>query len=292
MSFYKAFRIYKLTEPIVADIAASLTEHRFVPCAPGDKYRSGFIPAVPGGSDLIHTANGFLAFTFKQQEKILPGGAIKEMVEAKARTLSDAEDGRPIGRKERQVIRDEIIISMLPQAFTRSTITEAYIDLERGYIVVGTGSAPRAEALISQLRDALGSLRCIPLAIDNPVRNMTLWVKESTPPIGFALGEKVVLNHPKDHSNVVCKRKDLTSSEVLNHLASGMYVSSVALEWKERVSFVINEALAFTNVLFSFEVTDADNAAQQFDADFVIMTAEIRLLVDNLLSVVDKSVSK
>lgn len=293
MSWLKQFRVYKLTEAISADLSTALREVSFVPCGPNDRYHSGFVPPVPEGTDLIHSANGFVAFTFKQQEKIIPGQTVRELVEARAQQL--AAD-RPVGRKERQVLKDEVIFELLPKAFTRSTVTEAYIDTKHGLIIVGTASAPRAEALLSKLRDAIGTLRCIPVALENPARTMTTWVKESTPPHGFALGEEVSLRHPKDHSVVTCKFKDLTSTEVLNHVANHMYVTSLALCWKDRVSFVINEAFSFSKVAFSFEVTDADDsvqetAAEQFDADFVLMTAELRALIINLLPTIDNPVS-
>jgi len=287
--WFNNLRIYTLTDAIQGDVPALLAEHPFVPCGSLDPVKYGFIAPVPGGTDYIHTTNGCALICAKRQEKLLSGGVIKEMLEEKVAAISEAES-RTVGRKERSTLKDEIIFSMLPKAFTRSTLTYAYVDTTNGRIIVNAPNAKRAEDLLSKLREALGSLRCIPYLPDLGASvSMTRWVKESTAPHGFELGEEIELKSPKDGRIVRCKRQDLTASEVLNHIESGMYVSKLALIWRESISFVVDDTLGIKSVKFSDVVIDkADNNAEskavQFDNDFAVMTIELRAMLNELFS--------
>jgi recombination associated protein RdgC len=272
--WFNNLRIYTLTEAIQGDVAAKLAQFPFVPCASLDPVKYGFVPTVPNGTDYIHVVNGCTLICAKRQEKILPGSVIKEILDAKV-----AELGRPVGRKERSTLKDEIIFSLLPKAMARSTLTYAYIDTTNGRIIVNAPNAKRAEDLLSKLREALGSLKCAPYSMgSNP---MTAWVRESQAPRQFEFGEEIELKSPKDGRVVRCKRQDLTASEVLNHIESGMHVSKLALIWREHISFVVDDMLGIKSVKFSDVVVDKA-AGDTFDQDFAVMTIELRAMLNKL----------
>ena len=276
--WFNNLRIYTLTEAIQGDVAAKLAQFPFVPCASLDPVKYGFVPPVPNGTDYIHVVNGCTLICAKRQEKILPGSVIKEILDAKV-----AELGRPVGRNERSTLKDEIIFSLLPNAMARSTLTYAYIDTTNGRIIVNAPNAKRAEDLLSKLREALGSLRCIPYSVaSNP---MTKWVQEAQAPRQFEFGEEIELKSPKDGRVVRCKRQDLTASEVLNHIESGMHVSKLALVWKEAISFVVDDSMAIKSVRYADSVSDratGESKAEQFDQEFMVMTVELRAMLDAL----------
>lgn len=281
--WFNNLRIYTLTEAIRGDVHERLAEHPFVPCGSLDPMKYGFVPPVPNGTSYLHVANGCAIICAKRQEKLLPGSVVKELLDAKVTEL-----GRPVGRKERDTLKDEIIFSLLPKAMTRSSLTYAYIDTTNGRIIVNSPNAKRAEDLLSKFREALGSLKCVPYSVaSNP---MTGWVRESQAPHQFEFGEEIELQSPKDGRVVRCKRQDLTASEVLNHIESGMYVSKLALVWKEAISFVVDGSMAIKSVRYADSVADKANdrnpesKAEQFDADFVVMTLELRNMLDALTS--------
>src|SRR5690606_20440038 len=116
--------------------AEKLAEFCFNPCGSLDPMRYGFVPPMGNhGTDFVHATNGYIMFCAKKQEKLLPGGVIKEQLEGKVQAISEAES-RPVGRKERDTLKDEIIFSLLPHAFTRSTLDYAYIATQDNLIVV------------------------------------------------------------------------------------------------------------------------------------------------------------
>lgn len=292
--FFKNLRLYRLTEgwALPADeLSAKLAEHEFKPCGSLDLTRYGFVPPLGDqGTDFVHSANGFIMICAKLQEKILPGGVVNEQVALKAQEIEKAES-RTVGRKERQTIKDEVIFSLLPKAFTKSSLDYAYIDTKGGLIVVNAASGKRAEDLLSALRDALGSLRCIPLTVNNiPTQVMTHWLRDGDMPESLELGETCELQAGKDGRVIRAKNQDLSADEVRSHLDSGMFVSKVALTWNEAIHCVVDEHLAIKSLKFEDKLLEKANdrnpesKAEQFDADFVVMTLELKHFIDALVS--------
>jgi recombination associated protein RdgC len=137
--------------------------------------------------------------------------------------------------------------------------------------------------LIDDLREAVGPLSLIPLASKNqPIEVMTQWVNNGNLTQGFELGEECELRDNADISSVIrCKNQDLSATEILNHLKTGMHVSKLALNWQQRVEFVVDEKLVIKRLRFSDLVqekadeVEAEDVAQQFDVDFSIMALEL-----------------
>lgn len=292
--WFKNLRLYRLIEPWTLsedELNLKLAEFCFNPCGSLDPIRYGFEPPLGRqGSEYVHATNGYIMICAKKQEKILPSGVIKEQLEEKILAISEAES-RSVSRKERDGLKDEIIFSLLPKAFTKSSLDFAYIAPQEKLLVVNASSAKRAEDLISKLRGALGSLRTLPIAPKNiPTQVMTHWLSESQAPHQFELGEECELQAPKDGRVIRCKKQDLTASEILSHINSGMFVSKIALTWKEAIHCVIDDQLAVKRVKFEDSISEKANdrnpetKAEQFDADFAIMALELKNFIQALLA--------
>lgn len=292
--WFKNLRLYRLTEEWTLSPEAlndKLAEFCFNPCGNLDPLRYGFEPPLGRDSDqFVHAANGYIMICAKKQEKILPSGVIKEQLEEKVNAIREAES-RAVSRKERDSMKDEIIFSLLPRAFTKSSLDYAYIAVQEKLIVVNASSAKRAEDLLSKLREALGTLRCLPIAPKHlPTQVMTQWLRDSQAPHQFELGEEVELQASKDGRVVRCKKQDLTASEIRNHLDSGMHVSKIALCWKESIHCIVDDQLGIKRLKFEDVISEKANdrnpetKAEQFDADFAIMTGELKNFIAALLA--------
>jgi len=289
--WFKNLRIFKLTEPINKLHLEELIERfQFIPCGSLDPMRYGFYPPMGDGYLFTHDALDFTIMCAKLEEKILPSATINEQVEQQAKALSEAEN-RHIGRKERQTLKDEVIFSMLPKAFTKSSLDFAYIDHKEQLLIVNSSSAKRAEDFCSKLREALGSLRCIPLSPKNiATQVMTHWVQSSELPKGLELGEAIELQAGKDGRVVRCKHQDLSADEVSAHINSGMFVTKLALNWREGITFTLDDSLAIKGIKFGDSITEKSNErnpeskAEQFDADFAVMTAQLRPMINDLIT--------
>jgi recombination associated protein RdgC len=291
--WFKNLRVFRLTQTwtqTAEDLHKNLEAFQFHPCGGSDVFRYGFTSPLGKESDqLVHATNGRLMICVKRQEKILPSGVIKEQLEEKVAAI-EASEQRKLGRKEKQGLKDELIFSLLPKAFTRSRLDFAYIDPKENWIIVNSASAKRAEDVLSKLREALGSLPCIPLTSKHlPAQIMTRWLREARIDGPFEAGDECELVASKDGRVIRCKKQDLSASEIRNHLDLGMQVSKLALIWKESVEFILDDQLAIKRLKFDGSITDPENErtpetkAEQFDLDFSIMSLEVDALLKQLV---------
>jgi recombination associated protein RdgC len=283
--WFRNLQLYRLIEKFEyspESLHAALSERVFKPCAGLDNYSMGWVP--PAGREttqLAHGCNGRMMVCLRREDRILPATVVREHVEEKAEAIALAES-RPVGRKEKQQLKEEVIVDLLPRAFTRSTHMFAYIDPDEGWAVVDAGTAKKAEELLSALRETLGSLRLKPLAVNNaPASVLTGWL-ENTLPAGFELGDECELKEPVDQGGVMRgRRMDLASAEVKSHLDAGMQVSKLALEWQERIGCILCDDLGIRRLRFLDLVmqeaadVDAEDAVARFDADFALMGMEL-----------------
>ncbi|MFA9420264.1 MAG: recombination-associated protein RdgC [Gammaproteobacteria bacterium] len=284
--WFKNLQLYRFTKPFELDpetLGQQLGEHSFVPCGSQDTTRSGWVPPLGRhGSEFVHVTSGYLMICCKRQDKLLPAAVVNEALEEKVLQIEERE-ARELPGKERRSLKDEVVFSLLPKAFARSSLQYAYISPHDNLLVVNAASAKRAEEMIDDLRSALGSLSVIPLASNSqPIDVMTQWVNSAQPAPGFELGEECELRDNADISSVIrCKNQNLAAAEIVNHLKTGMHVSKLALNWQERIDFLLDDKLIIKRLRFSELVQEqadeieADDVATQFDVDFSIMALEL-----------------
>lgn len=283
--FFKNLRIYNIEFDLDAEaLNAALDAHKFIPCGNLDASRYGFVPPLGDhGVSLVHVTNGCIMICAKHQEKILPGTVIKAAVDEKVKEIK--QQGRSVGRKERQDLKDEIMFSLLPRAFVKDRLDFAYIDTRENRLIVNAASTKRAERLIHELRLAIGSLQCIPFDGINTESSLTEWVRQGYANAPFVLGEECELNSPKDGRNIKAKKEDLSSDEIRAHLAAGLKVQKAALSWGEDLTFVIDAGLGIKRLQFQDVLRERaadrkpESAAEEFDATFFIMTETLRRFI-------------
>ena len=283
--WFRNLQLYRLIEPFEytpESLHAALGERAFKPCAGLDTHSLGWVP--PAGreaAELVHAGNGRIMVCLRRGDRILAAAVVREHVEDKAEAIAAAE-ARPVGRKEKQRLRDEVLTDLLPRAFTRSTHHFAFVDPDAGWVVVDSSTAKKAEELLSTLRETLGSLRVKPLAVQNsPSLVMTRWLEKGTAP-GFDLGDECELKEPVDNGGIMRgKRIDLSGAEVKSHLDAGMQVAKLAVEWQARIGCILCDDLGIRRLRFLDLVmqeaadTEADDALARFDADFALMGMEL-----------------
>jgi recombination associated protein RdgC len=292
--WFKNLRLYRFTQPFSLthdQLADALAGHSFKPCGSLDPMRYGWVPPLGReGVEYVHSANGYMMICAKRQEKILPAAVVNEQLDERVAEISAAE-ARHVSRKERQELKDEVIFSLMPKAFTKSSLDFAYIAPREGLIVINAASAKRAEELLSALREALGSLGLIPVTPNHaPTQMMTHWLRSGELPAEFSLGEECELQGGKDGRVIRCKNQDLTADEIMGHLNSGMFVSRLALTWKEAIHCLVDDQLAVKRLKFEDSVQERasdrnpESKAEEFDADFAIMTLELSAFIEALLA--------
>lgn len=249
-------------------------------------------PLGRNGSQLTHAVAGCIMICARREQKVLPPAVIRERLTEKVGQLEETEHRR-VGRREQKELRDEIMLDLLPKAFTRSALTYAYIDSQNGWLIIDTASANRAEDLISLLRDSLGSLNLRPLEVNrSPAGVMTSWIKRGKPPGGFDIQDECELKDRTEDGGVVrCRRQNLEGSEIKTHLDAGKELVQLALEWQGRLGFLLTEEPAIKRLKFLDVIQDeaaqseAEDEATRFDLDFSLMTLELARFIPRLLDV-------
>eukprot|EP01093_Parvamoeba_rugata_P001149 TRINITY_DN11382_c0_g4_i1.p1 TRINITY_DN11382_c0_g4~~TRINITY_DN11382_c0_g4_i1.p1 ORF type:complete len:233 (+),score=22.49 TRINITY_DN11382_c0_g4_i1:34-699(+) len=206
--------------------------------------------------------------------------------------MIEAEQHRKVRRKEKDELKEEVTLEMLPRAFSKNRRCYAYLAPADGVLVVDAGSSKQAEDLASTLRKSLGSLPVRPPAVEQaPAFTFTGWLNESIDlPVSIELGTECELKDTSEDGGVVrCKGLDLQGDEIRSHLDAGMQVTKLSVTWDDNLSFVLDEELGIRRLKFGdtlqekLDDVDADDAAARFDAAFSLMTLELARLIPGLL---------
>ncbi|RUO36127.1 recombination-associated protein RdgC [Aliidiomarina shirensis] len=300
--WFKNLRVYQFTQPFAWSEEAEklLEERRFTPCSRQEPASFGWVPPV-GEEDgpLLHRVGDNLLFCAKKEEKVMPASAVNAELET-IREQFQQENARPMPRKEQQAMKEEIIHRMLPQALSRYAVTWAMIDLTNQKLMVDTSSASRAEDLTALLRSCLGSLPIKPWGAEQTAEVFfTEWLKQQSAPAPFELGlEAELRSFGEDESIVRFKQHDLTTDEVSLHLQHGKLATQVALEWDERLSFLLTDDYAVKRIRFSDVLKEQrddlnpESRAEQLDVDFALMSGELNQLIielNRIFAVSDKA---
>lgn len=152
-------------------------------------------------------------------------------------------------------------------------------------------SAKKAEDLLSTLREAVGSLPVRPVAVKvAPSATLTDWLKNQQASEGFFVLDNCELSDTHEEGGTVrCKRQDLTSDEIQNHLSAGKLVTRLSLAWSDKLSFTLDEKLTVRGLRFEdllqeqAERDGGDDALSQLDASFVLMMLTLSEFVPELL---------
>ncbi len=291
--WFKNLALFRFTSPFglsFEELETKLEERRFRPCGRTDPVSIGwFPPTAQENLPLTHVIGGFALICLKKEEKILPASVINETLSERVFEL-ETKQGRKIGKREKSELRENIVRELLPQAFSHTRKTFAYIDRPGGWLVVDGASGKKTDELTSVLRQSLGEL---PIGFPNPVERpaavMTRWLADGAPP-DIVVEQECELRADDEEGGIVrCRRQDLTAPEIQNHLAAGKEAMKLALSWDDRLGFTLDDRLNVRRLRFLDTVQekageiDTDDAMARFDADFSIMSLELSEFLPRLL---------
>lgn len=293
--WFKNLIFYRFTQPFqttAEELEERLQQKRFRSCNSQDMSSYGWVAPLGKHSDMLtHAGNGFIMVAARKEEKILPASVIKDVLEEKIE-LIELEQDRQVSSKEKKTLKDDVIMELLPKAFSRCQSTFAYIDPAKGWLIVDASSFKKAEELTSCLRECLGSLPIVNPPLKNmPSHAMTRWLAQDTPmPDRLVLGDECELREPGDEGGQVkVSRQELVGEEVEVHLQAGKQVSKMALIWHDSLSFVLGDDLVIRKLKFTDSIQEqldqvnAETAAEQFDADFALMTLTLQQMIEELM---------
>lgn len=296
--WFKNLKIYRFSKPFSIkpdELDTQLAEKAFQPCGSLQASSFGWVSPLGNESPLLHHTIGKTTMVCaRQEEKILPASVVNELLDEKLDAIQTESGRRPVG-KYKQSIKDDLILELLPKAFSKSRKTCAYIDLSNQFLIVDAASSNKAEELLQLLRQNLGSLPVVPLKTKTPPATlMTQWLKGNQQADDFLIKDECELREADDEGAIIgCRRQDLSSKEIQIHLDAGKEVTKLAINWNDQLDCILQDDLTIKRLKFSDELLEqaadqgAENAASQFDADFSLMTGELDRFIPRLIEVLD-----
>ena len=113
----------------------------------------------------------------------------------------------------------------------------------------------------------------VPLTFANdPALIMQNWIAQGNTPEWLVLLEEAELRDSQTNGVIRCKQQALDSEEILS-LVHSKFVTKLALEWEERLSFILNEDCSLKRLKFADQIREKnddilkEDYAQRFDAD-------------------------
>jgi recombination associated protein RdgC len=292
MPLFKSIVAYRIaphwTPPAEHKLEAELQRLAFQPCGPTQERSAGWLP--PRGAEfgaMVENVAGHWILKIAVEKKAVPGAAVRQELEARVKQI-EAQTGRKPGKKEKRELKEEIVHTFLPRAFSKRSTHVLWLDPEQRTLVIASGSMKAAEPLVKQLVDVMAEIKHpIPLAPINtattPATAMAEWLSTKTAPQGFTIDRDLELKHAgEDRSVVKYARHSLDLDEIGQHISEGKLPTQLALTWNDKVSFVLNEQMAIRKIDIR-DVEEAPKGEEAFDADAAIATAELGALLPELL---------
>jgi len=291
--WFKTARLYRLSAEFVLPwdmLEDLLLTQAFRPCGKSEAARVGWVsPLGREGEMLSHRLGDCVMLCLRKEQRLLPSAVINEAVQEKIAEIEEQQD-RKVYRKEKMQIKDDVVATLMPRAFTSSKVLFAYVDLKQKLLIVNSSSAAAAEELIACLRESLGSL---PLSLPDvnhaPMAIMTQWLRDQSASDHFVIDQDCELINPMEEGNVLRARsQDLSADEIKAHLDAGKQVKKLGVVWNDAVACVINADLSLSRLRFEDMImeqareTDPESAAQQFDQDFAVMSLTLAGLFASL----------
>lgn len=295
MFWFKNLMIYKLTSDIDLShdtLSKAVENDTYTPCSPNDISKFGWATPIKNSKEFVKTIGHYSLLLSHKEEKNLPSNVVKEKTEERIEALEEKE-GRKLKKTEKQSIKDDVIISLLPHAFSKHNQTAIIIDRKNKLIYVDSSSAKKSEDTLALLRKSLGSLPVVPFSFSNDLSMLlTGWVSQNTLPEWLEFTGNFELKNEQD-STLSGKNEDMTSEDILNHLINGKYVSKVSVMWENHLDFTICMDSLIKSIKYTDDLTDKnddilkEDIEQRFDADFVLMTETLDDLISRLKEAFD-----
>lgn len=245
---------------------------------------------------MVECIGGEIILAFRVDTRSVPGSAIKERVEEKCDAIEQSTGRRP-GRKQQKDLKEEALQELLPYAFTKTSVTRIWISRKGKMVIMDTTSDRRRDAVATALVRALDGLALTMLSTkEAPTTCMTHWLGTSEAPTNFSVDRNCEMRaSDSTNSKVVYKNHSLDTEDIELHMKQGKVVTKLALTWKERCSFMLDEQgnmqkIELLDVIF--EERKSAGADDPFDANVAIFTGEMLSLIPDLVDALGGTVDE
>lgn len=285
---------YELKEEV--DFTTLFQEEVLKPCPPHARFIYGWLPVFQ--DELVQEVAGSKIFCLGKEERILPRGVIKKMLEEKVQRFE--AEGKTVKRAEKAQMAEDLEFELLPKSFCVQKRLLAIIDNQANHLIINAASQNQASQLISLLRKTVPGISIEPVSCtENLALRFAEWINNpQSLPNNFQLAADCLLFSLDDEKKRVnCKGYELPAEEILTLLSQGHAAAEISLIWNERIKFTLTQDLCFKRLKsldylvdeFS-EIGQLEEEYQQRDAELTLLSGELRSLCNDLFSALEKPV--
>lgn len=305
--FFKHATIYELEgfTLSLADLEERLALRRFESMNDSDVIRVGFEHLLFDDSEtVVHTVNDCLFFKYVKATRTVPKDQLTALVD---RRVAEAEEaGKQVTREYRSNITDIAHAELLRVQPAKHLHIGAYIDTKRQLLIVNNQSDSKCEDVIVEVRKALGSFRCAPINLYmKPCDYINDWIalpadeyRIANPAWLYIDFNGTIKGRGETDKNVVTSKGNAIEEQAFD----GLSIVSCDLdknkihennEIEHVVSFTLislpnsakkrNTDLKLTKLGFFLNAEpEGDDAADYYNAELYVMTAELGMLIEDL----------
>lgn len=268
---FKNVIAYKMSENFPQITIEQIQKGIFHPCENLNMSSLGFVDCIEKTESytkdsLIYSLrDGVYLLKVKKEEKILPSSVVNDVLKEKIEKMTKVVC-RKITKNEKLQLKDEVIVDLIPKAFSKYKFNYIWLDYNNKILYLDTPSYKQAEDLLALLRKLIGNLNLTMFVGENNIdlpTIMTTWLKEKQPPEKFSYLDNVVLKDNINESKISVSKDDLDSYDIQNHLSSGKLVSSLSLEYDQKLKFTLKSDFIITKI----KINDMETYEQYYDAE-------------------------
>lgn len=283
LSFYKLDSPWPESEQ---DLNERLAAAAFRPCGPLTDRSSGWEAVHPDAGDaLARRLNGADLLRLRSQSRILPAAAVEEALQERIADFEQRMQEAPSAREKRRMkaaTRDEL----LPKAMLKSDRIWGYVDHKLGIIAIGSAQEAMAERFLRRLAAAFGDLEFHPLAFEQPMIDLLTRIFLGNAPRQFVVGRECRMQDISDPKSIVrWSNFDLTDRSIRDHVAGGMRLTHLAIDYDNVLGLVLDEKGRISKLKLLAADADAEDAEEPLarqDAEFVLYSGVVRNLLGDL----------
>ena len=283
--------------PPLDALETALQAARFLPCGATQPESSGWIaPRGNKSAALVESIGGQVILKLCTERRALPASAVKAAVDERIEKYKLETGQERVGSKLKKEFKEDVVLDLLPRAFTKRSSTMLWLDAANKLLVVDSGSLTGADKIVTYLVEALSeipgsrpgfSVKPVQTQSSAPA-SMSIWLSTREAPVNFTVDRDCELKTPDDQKSTVrYSRHTLEIDEVAQHIAAGKVPTQLAMTWNDRVSFVLTETAQIKKLKLLEGVLDGVQEGGKdddgFDTDVAILTGELAALIPDLL---------
>lgn len=275
--FIKNLNAYKLETKLAKAELTEVLESKLAR-EPGTQELSayGFAAPVKQSSELVIEAGDYMLICAEENKRDLPSSVVKAEVDKQVEKI-ESEQCRKVYKKERDQIRDEVIMRLLPSAFIKASRIYAIICNKSSMIYIGHSSKTKCEEMLNAIRSVIGSLPVRPLEFNHdPRAAMTRILRVGSE--WFLFGLKATLKDIEGVETVKFTNHDLSSDEVTDHIDAGKVVTELEMLSVRDIRFTLNDNLTLKQIKYP----EREDGESDFIDDLVIAGGLLTVLIGDL----------